>query len=69
MRDSPRPSLISVRGWNSRSSLLGCFKLGRRRGSDSRSSGSRVGGEDLTQGLKDELWPPQVLIIREMGEG
>ena len=27
-----------------------------------------VGGEDLTQGQKDELWPPWVLAIVGMGE-
>ena len=28
MRDGPRPRLIMVRGWNSKSKRLGCFKLG-----------------------------------------
>ena len=42
-RNGPCPRLISMRGRNSRSSRLGYFRLGGRKGSGSRSNSSKVG--------------------------
>ena len=58
MRDGPRPSLISVRGWNRKSSQLGCFRMGGRRGGDNISSrlgcfilgGGRRGSDSRSSG-------------------
>ena len=70
-RNGLRPGLIYVRGRISRSSRLGFFRLGGRRGGDSKSNGSRVDdrGRGPLRGLKDELWPPRLLAIGRGGGG